>query len=102
MGQMYTQGFHGWLLPRKGAILQFGIMAVTRPSRDDVYNAISSLEAENIANHLLDVESRSQIAVKMRKEAETFFSSISPQLPQRLTRNEFPHISVTALPPCHL
>jgi len=80
---MYTQGFHGWLLPRKGAILQFGI-TVTRPSRNDVYNAISALDVENITNHLLDPASRSLIAAKMQKEAETFFSSISDESAQEL------------------
>ena len=58
-----------------------GILAVTKPSRENVYSAISSLEAESITNHLLDAESRSQIAAKMQKEAETFFAGISAGLP---------------------
>ena len=72
--------------------------AVTKPSRENVYSAISSLEAESITNHLLDAESRSQIAAKMQKEAETFFVAISEELPAGLTRDDFHHISVTALP----
>ena len=84
--------------------------ALTKPSRENVYSVISSLEAETLANHLLDAESRSQIAAKTQKEAETFFSSISEGSPGVGRENEFRHISVTALPPwptkgchqCHL
>lgn len=61
-----------------------GILAVTKPSRENVYSAISGLEVENITNHLLDAESRSQIAVKMQKEAENFFNGISAGLPHDL------------------
>jgi len=61
------------------------LLAVTKPGRENVYSALSSLEAENIANHLLDAESRSQITAKMRKEAETVFSSISDESARELT-----------------
>jgi hypothetical protein len=61
-----------------------GIVGVTKPGRENVYSAISSLEAETLANDLLDAESRSQIAVKMQKEAETFFAGISDGLPREL------------------
>jgi hypothetical protein len=80
---MYTQGFHGWLLPRKGAILQFGI-TVTRPSRDDVYSLISDVDAAGVLNQTGDSESPAQTRLKLQKEAETFFSSIVTNLPERL------------------
>jgi hypothetical protein len=61
-----------------------GILALTKPGRENVYNAISALDVENITNHLLDPTSRSLIAAKMQKEAETFFSSISDEFAQDL------------------
>jgi hypothetical protein len=83
MGQMYIQGFHGWLLPRKGAILQFGII-VTRPSRDDVYSLISDVDTASALNEMGDSESLTQTSLKLQKEAETFFSSIATNLPECL------------------
>jgi len=56
------------------------LLAVTKPGRENVYSAITSLEAETLTNHLLDAESRSRIAAKMQKEAEMVFSSISPRV----------------------
>jgi len=74
-------------------------MALTKPSREIVYTLISDIEVQNGLEQTADPESAAQTYSDLQKEAESFFSSISPQLPLRLTRNEFLHISVTALPP---
>ena len=58
-----------------------GLLAATKPSRENAYSAISGLELENITNHLLDAESRSQIAAKMQKAPENVFAGISDGLP---------------------
>lgn len=54
-----------------------GLLASSKPSRDNVYSLISESKIENLTKIVLGSEKSSQIAAKLKEEAETFFSSIS-------------------------
>jgi hypothetical protein len=62
-----------------------GILAVTKAGSENVYSLISALESTGLrVGELGDSQSPSEIAAKLQKEAELFFSSISEGLPQQL------------------
>jgi hypothetical protein len=71
---------YGWL-----KILEDkGILAVTKPSSENVYTLLSMPEIQNKQALGSDLPSEPVIREKLQKEAETFFSTISQNLPQRM------------------
>jgi len=61
-----------------------GILAVTKPSGENVYTLLSAPELATPPESLLSSEESKVPRDKLQKEAETFFAGISPGLPQRL------------------
>jgi len=62
-----------------------GILAVTKAGNENVYSLISTPENMGLrVGKVSDSQSESEITVKLQKEAESFFSSISQGLPQQL------------------
>jgi hypothetical protein len=59
------------------------VLARTKPSGENVYTVISAPESATPPETLLDSESSSIPTDKLQKEAEMFFSGISPGLPQQ-------------------
>jgi len=72
---------HNWLK----VLVDKGILAVTKPSSENVYSIISSFETKETHSLLGDDQSPSMIAAELQKEAESFFSSVLDGLPERLT-----------------
>jgi hypothetical protein len=61
-----------------------GILAVTKPSSENIYTLLSIPEIQNKQVLGSDLPSEPVIREKLQKEAETFFSSISSQLPHEV------------------
>ncbi len=58
-----------------------GLLASTKPSRENVYNLVSESEVENLTKIVSSPEQETQIAAELAKEAETFFSASSQEAP---------------------
>jgi hypothetical protein len=72
---------HNWLR----VLVDKGLLAVTKPSSENVYSIISAFETKETHSLLGDGQSPSIIAAELHKEAESFFSSVLDALPERLT-----------------
>jgi len=60
------------------------LLAITKPSSENVYSVISGLEPRDAENELRNPQFRREITTKLQKEAELFFSLISEGLPEPL------------------